>query len=41
LFEYSTFDKHDALIIDQTEKKMFKFNWDTALTFSYTEASKN
>jgi hypothetical protein len=41
LFEYVTFGKHDALIIDQTSKNMFKLNWDTALTFNYTEASKN
>jgi hypothetical protein len=41
LFEYATFDKHDALIIDQTAKNMFKLNWDTALSFSYTEASKS
>lgn len=39
LFEYATFDKHDALIIDQTSKNMFKLNWDTALKLSYTEAS--
>ena len=31
LFEYSTLDKHDALIIDQTSKHIFKLNWDTAL----------
>ncbi len=30
LFEYSTLDKHDALIIDQTSKHIFKSNWDTA-----------
>ena len=41
LFEYATFDKHDALIIDQTSTNMFKLNWDTALKISYTEASKN
>ena len=31
LFEYATLDKHDALIIDQTSKHIFKLNWDTAL----------
>ena len=31
LFEYSTLEKHDALIIDQTSKHIFKLNWDTAL----------
>ena len=41
LFEYATFDKHDALIIDQTSKNMFKLNWDTALKLSYTEASES
>ena len=31
VFEYATLDKHDALIIDQTSKNIFKLNWDTAL----------
>jgi peptide/nickel transport system substrate-binding protein len=34
LFEYSILDKHDALIIDQTSKHIFKLNWDTALIFN-------
>ena len=31
VFEYATLNKHDALIIDQTSKHIFKLNWDTAL----------
>ena len=31
VFEYATINKHDALIIDQTSKHIFKLNWDTAL----------
>ncbi len=31
IFEYATINKHDALIIDQTSKHIFKLNWDTAL----------
>ena len=31
VFEYATLNKHDALIIDQTSKNIFKLNWDTAL----------
>ena len=31
IFEYATLNKHDALIIDQTSKHIFKLNWDTAL----------
>ncbi len=31
VFEYATINKHDALIIDQTSKHIFKSNWDTAL----------
>ena len=31
VFEYATIEKHDALIIDQTAKHIFKLNWDTAL----------
>ena len=31
LFEYATLNKHDALIINQTSKHIFKLNWDTAL----------
>jgi hypothetical protein len=31
VFEYATIEKHDALIIDQTSKHIFKLNWDTAL----------
>ena len=38
LFEYATVMKHDALIIDQTSKNMFKLNWDIALSSNYIEA---
>jgi hypothetical protein len=31
VFEHATIDKHDALIIDQTAKHIFKLNRDTAL----------
>ena len=31
VFEYATLNKHDALIIDQTSKHIFKLNWDTSL----------
>ena len=31
VFEYATSNKHDALIIDQISKHIFKLNWDTAL----------
>ncbi len=32
IFEYAKINKHDALIIDQTSKHIFKLkNWDTAL----------
>ena len=41
LFEYATKNKHNALIIDQTSKHMFKLNWDIGLDISYIEASKN
>ena len=41
LFEYATNNKHDALIIDQTSKNMFKLNWDVGLKLSYTEEAKN
>ena len=34
VFEYATIEKHDALIIDQTAKHIFKLNWDTALIFN-------
>ena len=34
VFEYATINKHDALIIDQTSKHIFKLNWDTALVLS-------
>jgi hypothetical protein len=34
VFEYATNEKHDALIIDQTAKHIFKLNWDTALIFN-------
>ena len=38
LFEYATVMKHDALIIDQTSKNMFKLNWDIALSSNYIAA---
>ena len=38
LFEYAIVMKHDALIIDQTSKNMFKLNWDIALSSNYIEA---
>ncbi len=31
VFEYATINEHDALIIDQTSKYIFKLNWDSAL----------
>ncbi len=31
VFEYATLNMHDALIIDQTSKHVFKLNWDAAL----------
>jgi hypothetical protein len=34
VFEYATINNHDALIIDQTSKHIFKLNWDTALVLS-------
>ena len=34
VFEYATVNKHDALIIDQTSKHIFKLNWDTALVLT-------
>ena len=34
VFEYATIEKHDALIIDQTAKHIFKLNLDTALIFN-------
>jgi hypothetical protein len=34
VFEYATINKHDALIIDQTSKHIFKLNWDTAVVLS-------
>ena len=41
LFEYATNNKHDALIIDQTSKNMFKLNWDIGLKLSYIEEAKS
>jgi hypothetical protein len=32
VFEYATVNKHDAIIIDQTSKHIFKLNWDTVMS---------
>ncbi len=34
VFEYAAVNKHDALIIEQTRKHIFKLNWDTALVLT-------